>query len=587
MRKKPVFISLRYKLQCIILFLVALPLVVVAGTAYMFNAQALSERIMQSNANAASKTATALEYMMEDMMNNSLELFQQSAVYSYLTADHKTASGEASSNLSAFLTNHLAYDRYISEIHVLREDGLYFRSGSFYADLNEAQQRAADESNGHLTFVGLAERGYFSTKEAYVFARRVRDVNDLSRTLGYVQLCVPVTNFVQTLDSSGVKQLENMLVADGKVIIASEADRAGQGIQELFGAELRLDGAEGSQQVELDGTTMQLTYYRLNYPEWYLISCSPLQGMAQREQQFSFLMMLLALCAVLFVMSAILARLFSAMILRPLTTVTNSMKKLEENNYSLTIPEKGNDETAVLARSFNKMSTRIHELLNDVYLFQLREKDAQIKALQAYINPHFLYNTLDTICWMSRMEDAPETCRLVEALSQLFRVSVQTDSRVTSVEKELEYTRNYLMIQECRYSDSIDFKIEVEPGLETCETVHFALQPLIENAIFHGVEPKGEPGTITVRVYGEADRLVYCVTDDGVGGDADEISYLVQTYSGGKRGLATAGLHNRIQLCFGTEYGLHFEPNEFGGLTATVMQPLRKEQKTNAEADDR
>lgn len=587
MKGKPFFFSLRYKLQCIILLLVALPLVVVAGTAYLLNARSLSERIMQSNANAANKTATALEYMVEDLKNNSLELFQQSAVYRYLTVDAKTASDEAALNLSGFLANHLIYDKYISELCVLREDGLYLRSGSAYGNLTAAQKRAADQSNGHLTFVGQAERGYFSSKEAYVFARRVRDVNDLSRTLGYVQLCVPVKNFAQLLDSGGVERMENMLVENGRVIIASQPEREGQSVSALFGADFAPDGAEGTQRARLDGTEVQLTYYRLNYPDWYLVSSSPVSGMGQREQQLSLLLLLGTLCAVLFVVSAILARLFSAMVLRPLTTVTDSMKELEAKNYDLTISEAGNDETAVLARSFNKMSRRIHELLNDVYLFQLREKDAQIKALQAYINPHFLYNTFDTICWMSRMEDAPETCRLVEALSQLFRSAVQPDSRVVTVAKELEYTHNYLMIQECRYSDTIDFRFEVAPGLEAYETVNFALQPLIENAIIHGIEPKGAPGTIRVRVYGEEGYLVYRVTDDGVADDADEVNHLLDTYSGGKRGLAIAGLHRRIQLCFGKAYGLHFEANETGGLTAIVLQPLRKEQRPHDETDDR
>lgn len=581
------FFSLRYKFQCIILFLVALPLVVVAVTTYTLNANVLSEQIVQSNNNAVNKTSTALEYMLEDLKNNSLELFQQSAVYNYLTADQRSVSGSAALDLSSYLTNHLSYNKYISELHVLRRDGLYFRSGSAYGDLTEEQKQAADERNGHLAFVGLAQRSYPSSAEAYVFARRVRDVNNLSQTLGYLQLCVPKRVFEQLLDNGEVEQLENFLVESGTVVIASDPAREGRTLAELFGQGALLSGGEGSLQATLDGGAVRLSYRSLNYPEWYLVSTSPLPGISQREQQLSLLKMLVALCVALFIASAVLARLFSAMVLRPLTIVTDSMKNLEERNYDLTIPESGNDETTVLAHSFNKMSHRIHELLNDVYLFQLREKDAQIKALQSYIDPHFLYNTLDTICWMSRMEHAPETCHLVEALSQLFRSAVHADKRVTSLAKELEYTHNYLMIQECRYSDTIDFQFQVEPGLETCTTVNFALQPLIENAIIHGIEPKGEPGHIFIHVYSENNRLVYRVTDDGVPCDAQEINRLLQTYAGGKRGLAIAGLHNRIQLCFGKEYGLHFEPNADGGLTAVVTQPLGREQKQHAETDDR
>lgn len=584
--KKP-FVSLRFKMQRSIVLIVALPLVVVAVAAYIINARNLSERIAQSNATAVNKTAVALENMLEDLKSTSLEMFQQNSVYNYLTASGYTAAGSATLNLGSFLANYLPYNKYVSELHVLREDGQSFRSRSAYRDLTDAQKAIADEGNGHLTFMGQAARSYFASKEAYVFARRVRDVNNLSRTLGYIQLCVPQETFAQLLDSAGAQQMENLLVENDTVIIASAPERAGKALTELFGADFSIRDGAGGGTVLLDDVPMQLTYYRLNYTNWYLVSCSPLSGLGQREQQVSFLAMIVALCAVLMIVCTVLARGFSAMFLRPLTTVADSMKKLEENNYDLKIPEDGNDETAVLAHSFNKMSARIHELLNDVYLFQLREKDAQIKALQAYINPHFLYNTLDTICWMSRMEDAPETGRLVEALSQLFRASVQTQERMTSVEKELEYTHSYLMIQECRYSDTIDFQFEVEPGLERCKTVNFALQPLIENAIVHGIEPKGEPGCIRIRVYRQGQTLVYCVTDDGVAGDAGELNVLLRTYTGGKRGLAIAGLHNRVQLCFGQQYGLHFEENSTGGLSAIVTQPLGGEDKLNAEIDDR
>lgn len=584
--KKTRFFSLRYKLQCIILLLVALPLVVVAAAAYIINANSLSERILQSNASAASKMATAMEYMVEDIKNTSLELFQQSTVYNYLTATDGAAAEAAALQLFDFLTNYLPYNKYVSELHLIREDGLCFQSGFAYQNLTEEQKAIADEKNGHLAFVGKANPGYFSEKSAYVFARRVRDVNDLSRTIGYIQLCIPAEIFTELLYADYVDQMESMLVEGGEILISSNTSREGQNADQLFGTDVDLEGTEGLLTARLDGERVNLFYYQLNYPDWYLVSSCPQFGLNQREQQLSFFLMLVALCAVLFIVSMILAHLFSAMILRPLTIVTDSMKELEPNNYDLVIPETGNDETTVLAHSFNKMSKRIHELLNDVYLFQLREKDAQIKALQAYINPHFLYNTLDTICWMSRMEEAPETCRLVEALSQLFRAAVQSNQRITTVKRELEYTNNYLMIQECRYSDTIDFHLEVEPGLESCQTVTSALQPLIENSIVHGIEPKGEPGMICIRVYADEQHLIYRVEDDGAITDVSEINHLLETYTDGKRGMAIAGLRTRIQLCFGKEFGLHFEANPNGGLIAIVTQPLRREEKTDAQTDD-
>lgn len=586
MKRKPFFFSLRYKLQCLILLLVALPLIVVSVIAYTTNSRFLTRQIAQSNANASSKTATALESLLENLKNTSLEMFQQSQVYAYLTAKPEEAEA-LELGLSAFASNHLAYNKYIRELHVLRNDGQSFRSRSAYKDLTSEQKQIVDKADGNLVFVGSATRNYAYSGEAYVFARRIRDVNNLSNTLGYLQLCVPKENFTQLLGNSTAADMQNMLLEDHSVVMASLPEYTGKQLGNIFGDDMELRGASGESTNLLENTRVYVVYYRLSYPNWYLVSCFPVYGSGQSEQQISFLLFTVSLCLVLIVVSAILARIFSAMVLRPLTVVTDSMKRLEESQYDLTIPEEGNDETTVLARNFNKMSQRIHELLNDVYLFQLREKDAQIKALQAYINPHFLYNTLDTICWMSRMENASETGRLVEALSRLFRAAVQTNGQVISVAQELDYTRSYLMIQECRYSDMIDFRFDVQPGLEDCKTVNFALQPLIENSIFHGIEPKGTPGRILIRACSEEDMLIYRVEDDGTGTDVAELNELLRTYTSGKRGLAIAGLHNRIQLCFGQKYGLHFERNTMGGISAIVTQPLQRGELQNDKIDDR
>lgn len=583
MKPKEKFNGLQYRMVRMILSLVALPIIVISVTAYIMNAHYMANQVRISHDNAISKTVTALGHVVGSLRDNSLEIFQQDAVQNYLTVEGASVN-KTTQKLISYLNNHLSYNNYIEELHLQRADGYMVRSSSVYKDLTEEQKELARQGNGRLTFAGEAEPMLINKwKEAYVFARLLKDSNNDFCDLGYMQIIVPKEVFDGILQNEEENLLENLLVCDGTVILASNPEYQGRTMEELFGWTMDSGRSEGTFTPE---TGMDIEYSQIDRFGWYLVNCTEPAGLSERLLHNMLFWMLLMLGIMLFVVCAVLARRFSTMVLRPLLFVSESMKNLEKSDYDLQIPEQGNDEITVLTRSFNKMSRRIHELLNDVYLFQIKEKEAQIKALQAYIDPHFLYNTLDTICWMSRMEDAPDTERLIEALASLLRTAVRSDDGITNVEKELEYTRNYLMIQECRYADSIEFQFEIEECLSDCKTVNFALQPLIENAIVHGIDPKKELGHIHIRVYHEGERLIYSVSDDGAAADPRELNELIRNYSSGQRGLAIAGLNTRIQLCFGEAWGLYYESNAGGGLRAVVTQPLQREGWDDVKAND-
>lgn len=576
MKKQEHFFSLRYKILVVILVLVALPLITVAVTVYTLNKNELTERLIESNVNSGEKTARVLEYLLEDLRDGSLEMYQQSSVYNYLTAEGASAQ-QAAIDLNAYLGNYLSYNKYISEIHILRSDNDFLRTGSYYANISEEQKKMADAANGHMIFAGEAERIMHDVEEAYLFVRKIRDINKVSSVLGYIQFCVPEKQFQQLLTGDDIGQNKFFLVENNTILIAADEAYAGKNIKELFGDSISLSGDSGQVISKQKGEDLCLIYYRMDNMGWYLlesVSLSEMNGIV-RIDSTSFL--LIILCMILCIVSIILAIVISKMILRPLIRVTESMKQLDESNFDIYVKETGNDEIALMARTFNRMTEKIHNLLIDVYLSKLSEQEAVIKELQAYIDPHFLYNTFDTICWMSRMENATETGRLIEALSKLFRKKVTTNDREIPVREELDYVYNYLMIQECRYSENITFQIKVQQGLEGYMTVGFALQPLIENAIVHGIEPKGEPGIIQISVFAKQDVLIYQVSDDGLCENADEVNHLLETYSGGKQGMAIANLNRRIKICYGNEYGLHYRANKSSGLCAIVRQPLKKE----------
>jgi len=271
----------------------------------------------------------------------------------------------------------------------------------------------------------------------------------------------------------------------------------------------------------------------------------------------------------------LLSVFFSNQILRPLKVLRRSMNELEHENFDMVLSEKGNDEISLVSKSFNKMSRKLNELINEVYIVQLKQKEAELKALHEQINPHFLYNTLNTIYWVCQLEKAPESAKLVQALSKLFRLSLNSGNEMTTVGKELEHLRYYILIQKKRFEDRIQFNIEAEEKLLNCEIIKLILQPLVENAIQHGIEGKGSGGSITIRVYQEQQDLIYEVEDDGIGADVEELYELMHEVQEENRGFGLKNVNDRITLHYGAEYGLKFFSETGKGLSVVVRQPLR------------
>ena len=174
------------------------------------------------------------------------------------------------------------------------------------------------------------------------------------------------------------------------------------------------------------------------------------------------------------------------------------------------------------------------------------------------------------------MEQAFETCSLIEALSKLFRSSVKDTSKTTTVNSEMKHIESYIKIQECRHTDTIEFLMDVEPGTEECETIRFLLQPLVENAIVHGMEEQDNTGIIRISSRKEEKNLVLSVEDEGQGADIEGLEHMLEGKIEGTRGAALFNVHERIRLCFGEEYGLRFKKGNKRGLIVEAVQPFKK-----------
>lgn len=269
----------------------------------------------------------------------------------------------------------------------------------------------------------------------------------------------------------------------------------------------------------------------------------------------------------------------SSSVTRPISKLSRLMEKAEEGDFSVRFSAMHRDEIGVLGSSFNHMLEHIDELIHELYEEKQIRLEAQLKSLQEQIKPHFLYNTLDTISWMARAQGAMDVVHLVDALTNMFRVGLSSGRDYITLREEKSHVTNYLYIQKVRYQDRLQYAIEIPEEYDQFVVPKLILQPLVENAIYHGIKRKRTSGLIRVTAQAEGSILYLRVWDDGAGMSPERLAHILekQTNPGRdkKGGFGLSYIEERIRLSYGTGYGIHIESEEGSFTEVTVSLPLQ------------
>lgn len=263
----------------------------------------------------------------------------------------------------------------------------------------------------------------------------------------------------------------------------------------------------------------------------------------------------------------------------PIKKVRTTMKQVEKGDFNVQLKIASQDEVGELAQSFNHMIEKIKRLMAQEQESQEKLRYAELKALQSQINPHFLYNTLDSINWMVRMGRNDKVEEMIDALSTFFRISLSKGRHFISIREELIHVEKYIMIQKVRYERIMESEICVPEELFGYDIIKMTLQPLVENALYHGIKEKGEGGVIRITAEGQGDNIVFCVSDTGLGMSKEKLEKLqIMMEQGIDHDPDAYGIINvqkRIHMYFGTEYGLRFESEPGSGTSVYVTIPKR------------
>lgn len=437
--------------------------------------------------------------------------------------------------------------------------------------IQEIVGKAAEYNGGHRWLEPI------DTDTSLVLVREIRaiDNSNFLTHLGTIAIRIDtralMNDFARGLNSSHA----SFLITEGENLVYPQESEL-----PVHHDELRIPSQQGFMTAELEGNRYFITYMPSQYLNWtytVLIPYDVIFNAILRVKNTVWI-----IYAVLLVIAIIAAVRVSRGITRPIESLNTKMKRVQFGNFDMEdVPQDTElymDEAGQLHRNFRIMVNRIHELIRENYLKQLTIKDSEFRALQAQINPHFLYNTLESINWLAKMEGHQHISRMVESLGFLLRSSFSLKAPLITLLQEIEIVRNYITIQKIRFEERLDFAIDIPQSLMNTEIPKLSLQPLVENSVNYALEQMIDTCVIRIKAESDAHRLLLTVQDNGPGIDPAIMDKLasgkVQARGSG------VGLHNideRIKLLFGAEYGLEIDSQQAEGTRVTLILPLRTE----------
>lgn len=449
-------------------------------------------------------------------------------------------------------------------------------------DLNtqEWYDTALEKPNGpiltssHVQHIISGERPWVIT-----LSRGIRDRSGSGEKEGVFFIDLNYSAISELCDQStvGTKGYAFILDAKGNIVYHPQQQQLYNELQ-TENISLIMDTDEDT---VLTGTGNDGKLYSISRSEktgWTVVDCTNVKELLSKSRQAQSVYVLTAI--ILVIVALLFSRFMARSITLPIQKLRDSMKKVQEGDFSVSdVVVDSKNEIGSLTKSFDVMTHRIHELMEQNVHEQEEKRKSELKALQSQINPHFLYNTLDSIIWMAEGKKNEEVVLMTASLARLLRQSISNEDEVVPIANEVEYARGYLTIQKMRYKDKLEFQIEVDSSILYIPLIKLVLQPIIENAIYHGLKYKESKGLLIVKGFMKDGNAVLQVIDDGVGMDEETLAHIYDKHKVNyhSNGVGVYNVQKRLKLYYGEDYGITYTSELGKGTTATITIPGRQE----------
>ena len=397
----------------------------------------------------------------------------------------------------------------------------------------------------------------------------------------------PIGTIRLSINSEALEQISKNIdfASEGKVLILDENNKIvlGEASELSRHAEQLFNKTKGEFEYSIENEKYQVVYHVSDTTKWKVIGIIPLGEISAavmpiQEQTIKILILGI-------ILSFILSFLLSYMIVHPIYTTVSAMNQFSKGDFEVRLSENRKDEFGDMNRVFNETILKIEELMHEVTDSKLLNKEMEFKALQAQINPHFLYNALDTVNWTAMKKGNWEICDMVSSISALMRISIGNKQDIFTINQELKYVKDYLYIQETRYRDRFEVQFEIDNSILNQKIPKLTIQPLVENAIVHSVEVSKGKTSLTINGYILDEQVIIEVKDTGVGMSQYTLKRLFdapeereQDISVAHTGLGVYAVNQRLRYLYGSPYGLSATSELGKGTCIKICIPFKDEE---------
>ena len=418
-------------------------------------------------------------------------------------------------------------------------------------------------------------------KAVFSYVKEISDF-DTRKSLGNILIDVNTDTLEKIWDKLNTKKYQEFVIIDNNKTIIYHTR------EELISNQFRSDYISrilkmgtGNTITTVNGSPTLISFNTSKATNWTVISIIPVNILFKNIGNLAYVILLIVTVCML--LSFFIAVLISRNITRPISTLRQLMKKAESGQFDMNIPVKGKDEIGALSLSFNNMIAKINSLIQTVYETKILKKEAELNALQSQINPHFLYNTLQIIDIIAEQEGIDVICSVCRSLSRMFRYSINRGKEIVPLSQEIEHVKDYIYIQKLRFKDRFDVIFDIDKKLMNNKMIKLVLQPLVENALLHGIESKKEKCYLTISAKKSEGSILLSIEDTGVGMDEHQLKRLMDSINEEivhaeldtleRRSIGLKNVNARIRLYFGENYGVSIESQEDVGTKVTVRIP--------------
>ncbi len=586
--------SIIKKFRFMIIIMIVIPMLVIFSVIFLYSYKELENKMIENSRISMKQAQRSIQSIVEETEYLSLSMLIDDNIQSLCKqyALENTMLDSAKRSLYVSMQDAVKSKSYIDSISISYNNEVLFQYGNKVYKEDGAFEEQASAMGGKAFWTRAYELAFQenASDSHYVisYIRAFMDVSRFNHVIGMQRISVKEEEIAQVYMALVSDNGSEAFIVDeeGNILSSPNREMICARLQDMYPEmEKVLHSEEGFFKSKGNHSGMLVIYQNIEGTEWKLVQTIP-ERVILASSKSLFLFMLLAI-ALLIIFSIIFSGIENHTIIQPVYNLSRELAKVRDGNFDVHISAASKDEIGYLTEACEEMLKRIKELIDKVYVSQIKEKESAYKALEAQINPHFLYNVLDSIHWAAVKQKDWEVSDRIEALSELFRHVLNQGDSITTIRAEMKYLQNYLYLLKNKFAGRIRICVDVDEQFLDCKIVKLVLQSLVENAIQHGMEEKEGMGNISVWAERKEENLYLHVEDDGMGADEKEIRRMIYGHEDMEEGaFALKNIHDRIQMQFGKEYGLIFESMINVGTVVTVKIPYKTERECGNEIDD-